>query len=209
MKLVLQKDVKNLGKAGDQVEVKNGYARNYLLPKNLALVLNKGRIKQQKHKEHIVAAKKKKAVSDRKTLIEQLSSISLTFERESHEDGRLFGSLNAVDISKTLEKEHNLAIDKRDIAASEGLKTTGEHNVLITLDAENKTELKIKINKRKLKKEIDKHDEEERFSYSRHSEDASDQEDVSASADVSEDIKDAQKEDQESSKEAEESSKED
>lgn len=144
MKLILQKDVKNLGKAGDQVLVKKGYARNFLIPKGHALPLNKDRLKMWKHQQVIITAKKRKAISERKVLIEKLSSIKLKFEKESLKDGRLFGSVTAFEISQALEKIHNISVDKRDISPSL-LKTSGDHNVSISLDAENKTEMMVSI----------------------------------------------------------------
>ena len=65
MRLILEKDVKNLGKAGDEVSVKPGYARNYLLPKNLATTLNESRLKEWKHKKYIIEVRKKKAEEER------------------------------------------------------------------------------------------------------------------------------------------------
>lgn len=160
MKLILQKDVKSLGKAGDKVQVKDGYARNYLIPKKLALNLNEGRLKEQKHKENIIKARKKQAVSDRKLLLEQISKVSLVFEKESYNDGRLFGSVNSVEISKALEKEHKISVDKKDII-SEPIKTVGEHALSIKLDSENQADLKVVVNKKETKKSNQFVEEEE------------------------------------------------
>jgi len=144
MKLILQTDVKNLGKTGDQVSVKKGFARNYLIPKGYAVLMNKNRLKVWEHQKVIIEAKKRKAVSERKALIERLSSIKLKFEKEAQKDNRLFGSVTAHEISQALEKLHKLSVDKRDIHFSE-LKTVGEHSVSIKLDSENQTEIKLSI----------------------------------------------------------------
>ena len=151
MKLILQKDVKNLGKAGDQVVVKTGYARNFLIPKGQALPLNKGRLKVWKHQQVIISAKKRKAVAERKTLIEKLSGIKLKFEKESMKDGRLFGSVTAHEISQALEELHKISVDKRDISFS-SLKTTGDHTISIRLDSELQTEIKLSIKGKVTKK---------------------------------------------------------
>lgn len=144
MKLILQTDVKNLGKTGDQISVKKGFARNYLIPKGYAVLMNKNRLKAWEHQKVIIEAKKRKAVSERKALIEKLSSIKLKFEKEAQKDNRLFGSVTAHEISQSLEKLHKLSVDKRDIHFSE-LKTVGEHSVSIKLDSENQTEIKLSI----------------------------------------------------------------
>ena len=144
MKLILQKDVKNLGKAGEPVTVKKGYARNYLLPQSLAIPLNKGRLKVWKHQKMIIEAKKRKALSERKALIQKISSVRLKFEKESLKDGRLFGSVTAHEISQALEKLHNISVDKRDILFTT-LKTVGEHKISIHLDSEHKTDLTLTI----------------------------------------------------------------
>ena len=144
MKLILQKDVKNLGKAGDQVVVKTGYARNFLIPKGQALPLNQGRLKVWKHQQVIISAKKRKAIAERKALIEKLSGIKLKFEKESLKDGRLFGSVTAHEISQALEKLHKISVDKRDISFN-SLKTTGDHKISIRLDAEHQTEMLVSI----------------------------------------------------------------
>ena len=144
MKLILQKDVKNLGKTGDQVFVKKGYARNYLIPRKLALPINKDRLKAWKHQNILIEAKKRKALLERKGLIEKLSSLNIEFEKESLKDGKLFGSVTAFEISQTLEKKHNILIDKKDISPFI-LKTVGDHVITVSLDSEHKTEITVKV----------------------------------------------------------------
>lgn len=144
MKLILQKDVKNLGKAGDQVLVKKGYARNFLIPQGQAIPLNKDRLRIWKHQKVLIEAKKRKAATERKALVEKLSSISLKFEKESLKDGKLFGSVTAYDISQTLEKFHNISVDKRDISLTT-LKTVGAHQVTISLDSKHQTNITVNI----------------------------------------------------------------
>ena len=151
MNLILQKDVKNLGKAGDQVSVKNGFARNFLIPKGYALLLNKNRLRAWKHQEIIITAKKRKAVSERKKLVDRLSSIKLIFEKESQKDNKIFGSVTAHEISQALEEQYNISVDKKDIHFSE-LKTVGNHKINIRLDSEHQTEILLTINRRIRKK---------------------------------------------------------
>ena len=163
MKLILQKDVKNLGKAGDQVSVKNGFARNFLIPKGYALLLNNNRLKTWKHQKIIIEAKKRKAVSERKALIDRLAEVKLVFEKESQKDNRIFGSVTAHEISQALEEKHKISVDKRDIHFSE-LKTVGDHKISIRLDSEQETEIlltiKGKIRKKKESASVKKTDQE-------------------------------------------------
>lgn len=145
MKLILQKDVKNLGKTGDQVSVKAGFARNFLIPKGYAFLLNKDHLKTWSHQKFIIEAKKKKAVSERKQIIDKLSSIKLVFEKEiQKKSDKIFGSVTAHEISQALEEKHNISVDKKDIHFSE-LKTTGNHKVSICLDSDLKTEILLSI----------------------------------------------------------------
>ena len=152
MRLILQKDIKNLGKAGDQVQVKKGYARNFLLPGKLAFAMDESRAKEWRRRKQVIGAVKKKAVLERKALLERISSLCLVFERESRAEGRLFGSVSPAEISAALEHEHGILVDKKDISA-ESLKTLGEHQALISLDSERKGSLKILIRKKLSKKE--------------------------------------------------------
>ncbi len=153
MKLILQKDIKNLGKTGDQIVVKTGYARNFLIPNGYALPLNKARQKLWKHQQTIIEAKKRKAVAERADLIKKLSSIKLEFEKESLENGKLFGSVTAYEISQALEKLHKIHVDKRDIIFNP-LKTTGDHTIAIELDSQSKTNITLSI-KGKIAKKSD------------------------------------------------------
>ena len=152
MRLILQKDVKNLGKTGDQVSVKKGYARNFLIPKGLALSINKSRLKEWKHRQALIEAKKKKAILERQKTVERLSSVKLKFEKECQKDGKLFGSVTAHEISQALETVHKLSVDKRDISLSSPLKMIGEHTVEIGLDSENKTNISVQIEGKVIKK---------------------------------------------------------
>ena len=157
MDLILQKDVKNLGKVGDRVEVKVGFARNYLLPNRLALVFDERKAKEWKHKQYVIEKQKKRASQARKEVLKKISGANLVFERESKADGVLFGSISCFDISKQLEEKYNLLVDKKDIKTP-SLREVGDHKVLIELDSESKTEILVEI-KRKLtedKKKLEK-----------------------------------------------------
>jgi len=144
MNVILQKDVKHLGKAGDQVKVKKGYARNYLLPNKLVLVYNEARVKEWKHKKTVIEVKKKQALKARQEQLKKISEVTLTFTKEARDKGLLFGSVSAAEMADALEKTHKLLVDKKDIQ-TESLKNVGEFQIPVVLDSQNKTTLKVVV----------------------------------------------------------------
>ena len=159
MKLILEKDVKNLGKAGDKVSVKPGYARNWLIPQKAASVLNESRLKEWKHKQHIIAVRKKTAEKLREKTLSHLKNIRLVFDKEARPDGRLFGSLPPAEIAKALFENHKLSIDKKDIH-SDPLKSAGEHSVKISLDSHREVLVPVLI-KQIVKKTAESNDDDD------------------------------------------------
>ena len=155
MEVILQKDVKNLGKTGDRIRVKAGYARNHLIPKKWALVLDESNLKALKHKKKVIEAKKKKAVEERKALLEKLSAVEIQFEMQAQNEGRLFGSITAVDLSAELEKQ-SFTVDKRDLILEEPIKVLGEHKVKVKLDDQLQTEIKVNVKALDSKKTAEK-----------------------------------------------------
>lgn len=135
MKLILNAAVENLGVAGDIVEVKPGYGRNYLLPRGLAIVATPGAEKQI---EEIKKAREARAISDREHAIElkhQLQELKgVTISVRTSESGKLFGSVKADDIAKAVKAAGGPLLEKRAIEVPKGLVTgTGKYNVLVNL----------------------------------------------------------------------------
>ena len=135
MKLILTAAVDNLGVPGDIVEVKNGYGRNYLLPRGLAIVATPGAEKQI---EEIKKAREARAISDREQAIElkqQLQELEgVTISVRTSESGKLFGSVKADDIAKAVKAAGGPLLEKRAIEVPKGLVTgTGKYNVLVNL----------------------------------------------------------------------------
>ena len=131
MKIVLQKDVKNVGKVGDVVSVKDGFARNFLFPRRLAVEATETRVKAWQHQLKVSEAKKKKAVAERKELLTKLAGITLSFKMVAGENDKIFGAVTAHDVSKELEAK-GLSVDSRDIEM-EAIKQLGQHKVVVTL----------------------------------------------------------------------------
>lgn len=143
MKVVLQKDVKNVGKVGDVVSVKDGYARNFLFPRKLAVEATENRVKQWQHQLKVSEAKKKKAVAERKAILEKLSGLTLTFKMVAGEKEKIFGAVTAHDISKELEAK-GFSIDRRDIQM-EPIKELGQHKIVVSFGESLTAEVAVAV----------------------------------------------------------------
>jgi large subunit ribosomal protein L9 len=146
MKVILQKDVRNLGKIGDLVNVKSGYARNFLFPNRLAQEATGERVKQHEHIKKMSEALKKKARADKQAVAEKIKGITVSFKRQAGEGDRLFGSVTVSDIVKELDLK-GFAVERRDIQLKEPLKTLGQFKIVVKLESDVETELVLSIDK--------------------------------------------------------------
>ncbi len=144
MKVILQKDVKDLGKVGDVVNVSQGYARNFLFPRKAAQIATENKVKQWEHLQKVSEIKMKKARSDRQQVIDAVNGINVMFKAQAGDDDSLFGSISQLDISKELEKMGH-SVDKKDIQLEEPLKMLGQHKAGITLGEGLTAELVVTI----------------------------------------------------------------
>lgn len=133
--VLLREDMDNLGGRGEIVKVKAGYARNYLLPKGLASLATKGNIKQIEQERTALLKKAAQEKSTAEAQAEQMSSISLSFERKAGEHGQLFGSVTSMDIAQALQAK-GYEIDRRKINLKDVIKETGEYTVPVRLHRE-------------------------------------------------------------------------
>ncbi len=147
MKVILQDDVKDLGKVGDLVNVSNGYARNFLFPRKLAMEATEKKVAEWKHLQQVAEAKKKKAQSKRKELIEKLSGVTLTFQVEAGETEKIFGSVTHFDVSNELEQQ-GFSVDKRDIVIAEQIKVLGQHKATVNLGEGLETEITLVVERK-------------------------------------------------------------
>lgn len=143
MKVILKKDVKDLGKVGDLVNVKSGFARNFLFPRQLADEATEKREEEMKHLKKVAEARKKKAVEERKALIKELSGVSIELKRAAGGTDKLFGAVTNVDVSAELAKK-GYSIDRRDIDM-EPIKMLGQHKATIRLGEGIETEVAISV----------------------------------------------------------------
>lgn len=144
MKVILQKDVKNLGKVGDLVNVSNGFARNYLFPRRMALEATEKRVNEFNHLKAVAEVKKKKAVVERQALIQKLQGLNITIKASAGETDKLFGAVTNNDISNELEKA-GFSIDRRDIVLEEPIKMLGQHKAVVRLGEGLDAELTVAV----------------------------------------------------------------
>jgi len=142
MEVILRTDVPKLGKAGDIVKVKDGFARNYLLPKGLAIPANQKTIKALENQRKIILAKAERERKKAQNLAEKLTGLTLTFYRKVIEGERIYGSISAQDIVKALE-EKGLNLERRFVLIDEPIKQLGTYEIPIRLGPG--VELKIKV----------------------------------------------------------------
>jgi large subunit ribosomal protein L9 len=142
MEIILRQAVENLGKPGDVVKVKAGYARNYLLPHGFAYEATPGNLKRiQQERDRLEAAENERRGAAQ-GIAEKLEQVSLTFSARVGEEGKLFGSVTAADIGAQLEAQ-GFHIEKRQIDLHEPIKALGVYRVPIRLHADVKPEVRV------------------------------------------------------------------
>jgi large subunit ribosomal protein L9 len=142
MEIILRQAVENLGKTGDVVNVKPGYARNYLLPHGLAYEATPGNLKRIQQERNRLEAAEGERRGTAQGLAEKLEQVSLTFSARVGEEGKLFGSVTATDIAQQLEAQ-GYHVEKRQIDLHEPIKALGVYRVPIRLHADVKPEVRV------------------------------------------------------------------
>ena len=133
MIVILNKDVKGTGKAGDVVKVSDGYARNMLIPRGLATEATQGNIRHLEKQKAIAAEKKAEEKAQAQQLAEKIQKASVLIKTKAGEGGKIFGSITSKDISEALREQHGIDIDKKKFQMDAPLKQTGETGVDIKL----------------------------------------------------------------------------
>ncbi|CCJ34047.1 MULTISPECIES: 50S ribosomal protein L9 [Caloramator] len=145
MKVILNADVKGVGKKGDVINVSDGYARNFLFPRKLAIEANESNLKvleAQKAKEE---QKRQEELQRARELAKKLSEITVEVSVKAGENGKLFGSITSKDISDALKKQHGIEIDKKKIELDEAIKVAGVYNIEVKVYPEVTAKLKVSI----------------------------------------------------------------
>ena len=142
MEIILRQAVENLGKPGDVVVVKNGYARNYLLPHGLAYEATPGNLKRIAQERDRLEAAENERVSSAQELAKRLEEVQLTFSARVGEEGKLFGSVTSADIAEQLNAQ-GFHIEKRVVDLHEPIKALGVYRVPLKLHADVKPEIRV------------------------------------------------------------------
>jgi large subunit ribosomal protein L9 len=146
MQIILQEDVEKLGTRGQVVEVAEGYARNFLLPRKLALEASAGNLKRLEKMRAVFAKREATERGDAQKLAELLANVSLEFTRRAGDNDQLFGSVTSADISEGLAAQ-GYTVDKRKVALSDPIKTVGEFQVPLKLHRELSADVKVIVKK--------------------------------------------------------------
>lgn len=131
MKVILKKDVKDLGRSGDMVNVSSGFARNFLFPRSLAAEATESRVKEFEHWQRVASSRKKKARDEKSQMLEQIKKITVVFKMTAGEKDKLFGSVTTKDIADELVKK-GFAVEKKDIVIEDAIKVLGQHQATVS-----------------------------------------------------------------------------
>lgn len=145
MIVILNRDVKGTGKAGDIVKVSDGYARNMLIPKGYATEATEGNVRNLEKQKAIAAEKKAQEKAAAQALAEKINASSVTIKTKAGEGGRIFGSITSKDIADALSDQKKLTVDKKKIQLDNPIKQTGEMTVDIKLYPEVMAKLKVTV----------------------------------------------------------------
>lgn len=144
VQVILSEDVPNLGRTGDVVKVRAGFARNYLLPRQLAVEANQKNLREFEHQKRISMLKRERQKNQAMTLKEKVEALALVIKARAGEEGKLFGSVTNIDIERAL-REKGLDIERRKINLPEPLKQLGDFSIAIRLEAEVEASLKVQV----------------------------------------------------------------
>ena len=145
MKVMLLADIKGQGKKDQIVEVSDGYARNFLFPKKLAIIADAKVMSEAKSKEESRQFKLKEEKAAAKALADKLSTLVVKICASSGADGRLYGSITSKDIAEQLKAQHNIEIDKRKLVLAENIKSSGTYEIEVKVYPEIAAKLKVTV----------------------------------------------------------------
>ncbi|GAB6179206.1 50S ribosomal protein L9 [Desulfotomaculum defluvii] len=145
MQVVLLQDVNKLGKKGDIVNVSEGYARNFLYPKNFAAPATDSKLKELKTQKQNQAAKKQREEQEAKELAAKISDLTVVLKAKVGEAGRLFGAINNKDIADGLKEQHNYVIDKKKIILKEPIKSLGNYKITVKIHPVAQADINVEV----------------------------------------------------------------
>lgn len=147
MQVILVKDVEKLGKKGESISVRDGFARNFLFPRSFAILATKENLKQAEIHQKLEAGRKERKKGEAEKLGEQVAGTLLKFQLKAGEKDKVFGSVTAQDLSEALA-EKGIPVDKKHFRLTEPLRSLGKHGVTVELAPEVKVTLQVEIAKK-------------------------------------------------------------
>jgi large subunit ribosomal protein L9 len=144
MKVILREDVYNLGKSGELVNVKDGYARNYLLPRNLAMLASAANLRQLEHEKQVIELRQQKLRGTAQEQAKKLENLSVTVKRKVGEQDKLYGSVTSLDVAEALAAAGH-KLDRRLIHLPDPIRTVGSHEVELKLHREVSAKIKVEV----------------------------------------------------------------
>jgi len=145
MKVILQQEVKKVGKKGDIIEVSEGYARNYLLPQKLAIPATNSNVNNAQQQKDAEQRKIQRAVDEARVMASQLSKVEVTLPVKTGEGGKMFGSVTAKDIAEALVAQRGIDLDKRKIDLKDAIKSPGTFPVTIKIHPEVSAQIQVHV----------------------------------------------------------------
>jgi large subunit ribosomal protein L9 len=146
-RVILQDNVQHLGKTGDIVKVRDGYARNYLVPRGFAVVADDRNVRRLNHQKRLAESRNFKALASARVLAEQIAATAVTITKEAGEDNKLFGSVTNRDIAEALAAD-GFKVDRKLIHIAEPIRTLGVKSVQVKLHADIESALTVYVTKR-------------------------------------------------------------
>ena len=146
MKVILTETVDSIGQIGDLVNVAPGYARNFLLPKKLAMEATGKNVRELEHKKRLLALKREKQRQEMLSYAEKLNAVTISMRRKVAEDDKLYGSVSTVDLAKALE-DQGFETDRKNIVLDQPIKQIGEYSVAVRVGAQISATIRVVIEK--------------------------------------------------------------
>ena len=144
MKLLLKLDVHGLGVCGDEVDVKDGYGRNFLIPSGQAILATPKNLKQFNHQKSIVQARLKSERINAEAQVQEIEKVTCVFKKKAGDNGKLFGTVTTQEVSESL-RSHGIEIDRRKLQLKEPIKSLGDFDISVKLHPEVTGVIKIKV----------------------------------------------------------------
>jgi large subunit ribosomal protein L9 len=144
MKVILREDIDGLGKSGELVTVKDGFGRNYLLPRKKAVLANEQNLRQLEHEKSVITARNAKLKGAAEEQAKKIGNIKITIKRKVGEQDKLFGSVTALDIAEAMAAQGQ-QVDRRGLHLPEPIKTVGTHEVELRLHRDVAAKIKVEV----------------------------------------------------------------